>query len=130
MDVSGRAPSAEVGRYFRASIRQWPGIMQVVEQANALGALRLDTAGWMHNDGAGAGDQATCDRLAASMERVLSSMEEPVIRTAHHPAFEAMLAQTPPGYELHPDTSRSEVSVEKVRAFVAFLRACGRFEVH
>ena len=62
MDVYGRRPSRRKGKYFRASIFQWPPILELIRSTGVLSDHMLHEMAF--NEGAGPTDQITCDELA------------------------------------------------------------------
>jgi hypothetical protein len=67
MDVVGRNPSAEAGKYFRANVWSWGPIHHLIGQlcSDLLGEEML--VGMGYNNGAGPADQTTCTAMAKSL---------------------------------------------------------------
>ena len=126
MDIYGNDPTEEVGEYFRANIWSWPAILGVAKTANTVADLQLDMEGWNWNDGHGLSSQAECDVLANAMQRLLDSVETPLL-TAEHDPTAAMMVQT--FGEISGVKQQAETSVGHAQAFISFLRKCGGFKI-
>jgi len=132
MDIYGRNPSSEAGKYFRANIWSWRPIHALIEQecADLLDAELLERLGY--NNGAGPKDQETCTAMANRFERWLE----------HHVgghALDSELQITPEGRFVSEDERADNPELETVspygvedehlKEWVEFLRHCGGFEV-
>lgn len=132
MDVYGRKPTAEAGKYFRANVWSWRPIYELVCDlcSDLLDEKTLRLMAF--NDGAGPKDQATCTAMAGRFEQWME----------HHAdghELDSDLRVTEDGRivrdeELaeNPDLeTRSPygVSDEHLKQWVEFLRHCGGFEV-
>src|SRR4051812_45074191 len=67
MDVYGKKPTSEDGRYFRANVWSWRPIHQLCEIV-----LKRDFPSWAFNDGDGLETQEECNQLADGLERYLA----------------------------------------------------------
>lgn len=129
MDIYGRAPTHEDGKYFRANIWSWAPILKLITRANREHKLGLVLRGWDCNDGDGCKNADESDKLATALEECLSSMSpatdvimaapEEANRTAR--MFGAMIGAPPSSYQADKD---------HVREFIRFLRSCGGFEIN
>lgn len=132
MDVWGRNPDAEEGKYFRANIWSWRPIHALC--AELAGDL-LDNETLAHigiNVGAGPHDQETCTQLAARFDRWLEH------HTSGHQLNLGLRVTTEGRFvsekeqASHPDletVSPYQVDDEHLKEWVEFLRHCGGFEV-
>ncbi len=132
MDVYGRKPTAEAGKYFRANVWSWHPIHALIGELceDLLDAELLDKLAF--NDGAGPTDQETCTEMANRFEQWMEH------HTEGH-GLESSLRVTPEGrfvppeeLEKNPDLetkSPYEVSDEHLKEWIEFLRHCGGFEV-
>jgi hypothetical protein len=132
MDVYGKNPSSEAGKYFRANVWSWRPIHALIVQlcSDLLDAETIQALGF--NDGAGPAEQTTCTAMAQRFEVWLE----------HHTSGQSLecdLRVTKEGrfvneQELaaNPDLETEpcyEVSDEHLKEWVEFLRHCGGFEV-
>ena len=129
MDVYGRKPTTEAGKYFRANVWSWRPIHAICDQF-------CDTKHWEYNDGAGLGTQAECDRLADNLDGYLATMPETVSIGEERDlkvdserrllsGDEALQAMCEGKVLRSPWTVRRE----HLQKFVAFLRGCGGFKI-
>jgi len=115
MDVYGRNPSCEEGRYFRASIWSWRPIHGLMRQlcCEFVSDEVLFSMGF--NDGAGPEDQETCDKIAKAFDKWME-----------HNASGVKL-ETP---EIHAGlVGALGFDHYLLKEWVTFLRSCGGFKV-
>jgi hypothetical protein len=132
MDVYGRNPDAEEGKYFRSNIWSWRPIHALVEVlcADLLDEEMIRQLGY--NDGAGPHDQATCDAIASRFELWMEHHTEGI-------TLDSDLRVTPEGRfvseeELIANVDREtvspyEVSDNHLKEWITFLCHCGGFQV-
>lgn len=133
MDVFGRNPSDEAGRYFRASIWSWPPLHEQI--CRLCGDLLNDEVLYRigFNEGAGPKDQATCTLMADRIESALlsqpsgftSSVETELVTEDGYVISREDFARNP-NLKVRP---RFRIRGEHVQEWIAFLRHCGGFEV-
>ena len=68
MDVEGRNPTAEAGKYFRANVWAWRPIHALIHElcSDLLDEETLE--GMAYNSGAGPADHETCAEMASRFE--------------------------------------------------------------
>lgn len=129
MDVYGREPKSEAGKYFRANVWSWRPIHSLMAEL-CSDVLDEDLLRQMaFNDGEGPMDQATCDVIAERFNGWLEHnadgviLEDAVMRVNEGGCF----INNP-----NPGEGRSAYSArdEHLKEWVAFLRDCGGFQVH
>lgn len=130
-DIYGLSPKNSVGHYFRASIFEWPEILDYIAATGVLSEEALQ--GISYNDGYEVGaDDAR--RLADALEFLLESDGEPKpvpVATrvlAFATDLEVFFKQA--GFTtktLRPTST--ETTRERVREFIEFLRASDGFVV-
>lgn len=133
MDVYGKNPSHCDGEYFRASIWSWPGIWQTA--IDAAPEIAAKVAYPWSNDGDGLdGDDATA--LGDALLRYLDSDEVGRERetASVYPGSDATkTAEIFAGVfeipTMHQGESAFQADRDQLRAFCAFLRYCGGFEI-
>jgi hypothetical protein len=136
MDVVGLAPTNGRGEYFRASIWSW---FPIWDRLAALCGDFLDERllrAMTFNDGAGPGDQATCDRIAERLERWLA---EDASDRFSRLRDDSSLRVTLQGKFVSDEDRANDPQLETkspysvarahVQEFVQFLRNCGGFSV-
>jgi hypothetical protein len=132
MDVYGRQPTSEAGKYFRSNVWSWRPIhLLIIELCADL--LDEETLRLMaHNDGAGPTDQATCTEMANRFDRWLEHHVEGHevdlgcrVTAEGHFVSDEELAANP---ELET-VSVHGVADEHLKQWADFLRHCGGFEV-
>lgn len=133
MDVFGRNPSAEQGRYFRASVWTWRPIHELI--CTTCSDLLDDelVEAMAFNDGKGPNEEETCLEMAGRFNRWLAEnregfeMPSPTLQvtdTGRLVSAEELTA--------NPDlVTRTpyQVRSETLKAWTSFLRHCGGFEV-
>lgn len=72
MDINGRNPKNTRGEYFRANVWSWRPMHMLIETANSLDNLDIDTSNYGNNSGAGLETQEECDKLADSIEKIIN----------------------------------------------------------
>src|SRR4051794_623272 len=116
MDVYGKKPTSEVGAYFRAMIWQWEPLAELVQIIG--GDLAAKCAYWYTNDE---------DGLGAADSRKLAGMIETALKTGEVASY---LEERKAHLTAFPDEGFAHaLDTEIVRAFAAFLAACGGFEI-
>ncbi len=120
MDVHGKGNKQA---YFRASICSWPGVLYVIDLANKLHALDLDTSTWNYNDGAGLNSAEDCERLASAMEKTL-----PVLVGNHEPEPLCIAVGVAAAFGI--PMAPMKVDHEDIAEFITFLRECRGFAIH
>src|SRR5262249_22633636 len=132
MDVYGRKPTSEAGKYFRANVWSWSPIHSlIVELCSDLldeKTLRL----LAFNDGAGPKGQKICTEMANRFERWMEHHTEGLrlesdLRVTKEGRLvgEEELAKDP---DLETE-SPFEVADEHLKKWIEFLRNCGGFRV-
>lgn len=130
MDVSGKNPTAEQGKYFRANVWSWRPLQHLMVEAGCHAARA-----WSLNDGLGLDTQEQCDLLAKQLEKYLKDhpeVEYSIPVPKQQTAEQAILPTL--GIDHHGVFGRGNLSpyrinIEHVRSFITFLRSCGGFEV-
>jgi hypothetical protein len=132
MDVYGRKPTAEAGKYFRATIWSWPPIRALMIDlcSDLLSEKLLHKMAF--NDGAGPRSQKMCTEMAKRFEQWMEH------HTEGH-GLESDLRVTPEGrfvteeeFVANPDletVSPYSVGDEHLKEWIEFLRHCGGFKV-
>jgi hypothetical protein len=131
MDVYGRNPIAPEGKYFRASIDQWPVLVEVVKRV--CPKERWNCVPWEYNAGDGLnGDQALA--LAEALESKIRSgavalaLCDPAISNATLPVVTRIQAWSQSqGLEMLP--LEPNIDEQFVAEFAAFMRASGGFSI-
>lgn len=128
MDVYGRNPSDECGRYFRASALSWPTLMLLTLKLCCPDLVNKDQfSAMMRGSGAGPDNQDACSAIADRFEQWLAAQNGHVF-TAEYVSTASVNAATPP----HPPKSDAEmyrVDRQLLEQWIEFLRHCGGFEV-
>ena len=129
MDVYGRAPMSEEGRYFRANIWSWPPILDMMEKTGVLPPWMIEGMRW--NDGAGPNDNQA-EILADELEKMVEGMEDGNMFVLDSP-IDGAIASVIQMFEEQGATVQSEVvyatEVSHMREFITFCRESGGFEV-
>jgi len=73
MDVYGKDPKNEEGKYFRANLWSWRPIQMLISHTNEQYNLGFNLDGYGDNSGAGLNNQEDCDQLADAMLHVVES---------------------------------------------------------
>ncbi len=131
MDVYGRKPKSDEGKYFRANIWSWRPIHELIEKANVLSPEMV--ADMSYNDGAGPNEEQAL-LLVASLENMIDGMDDDntfMLSSEVDGPVAAMIANfKEQGIELV--SARGPVyaaNVSHVREFIEFCRESGGFEV-
>jgi len=139
MDVYGKKPRSEEGKYFRANIWWWHPLATYCEVVSPKATS--DWAGWHHNDGEGLGDEEA-QTLAALLEVEIESGRCAKYAAQHTAQMNSIPAEPCPSCEAKGcercegkgkvKSMRSWYSfdVDNVREFASFLKDCGGFEIH
>lgn len=132
MDVYGRNPVSDAGKYFRANVWSWRPIHALIAElcSDLLDEEMLGQLGF--NGGAGPTDQETCTEMARRFE----------VWMEHHVqghTLESDLRMTKDGRLLsskelaeNPDLDTETpygVGDDHLKEWIEFLRTCGGFEV-
>ena len=129
------------GVYFRANVWSWRPLMEAMHESGAC--YELDTKQWEAmewNDGAGAPDQATADRMAAKLRVWLdeATFDEDGSWTPQSLSNDATMQVTESGRFINKEEAdlsgvktRSPYCVYKARIedWIQFLSQCGGFKV-
>lgn len=122
MDIFGRKPRTEAGKYFRANVWSWRPIHQLCEDA-----LNKKLPSWGYNDGAGLETQNQCDHLANELAALLANNNADTFSLA------SKMRVTPDGHLFNGKETQGKsaysTSREHVQEFITFLRACGGFKI-
>jgi len=131
MDVYGRDPSSESGKYFRANIWSWPSILALIHQVNRRFSLNIDLREWDLNDGRGLDTQEECSELAAALEIHLAENPDTETFTAHSGGGLAVSVSDKIRDMDIGEVPEYDFSVERdhVERFIRFLKSCGGFEI-
>lgn len=130
MDVYGKAPTSEVGTYWRSNIFGWPSILDAI---TATGVLDPEVCTAMSfNDGAGPNAEDAI-RLADALDKLVDSgqLVAPSGAAEHTRGMgeSLMKALTGTGAEVIAPGAGEPFDPDTIRAFAAFSRASGGFEV-
>ncbi len=132
MDVYGRKPRTEAGKYFRANVWSWHPIHALIVEI--CGDL-LDEETLQHlafNDGIGPTDQATCTEMAKRFEVWMEHHAEGHVLDSGTQVTEEGRFVSAEERAANPDLetrSAYSVSDEHLKEWIEFLRNCGGFEV-
>lgn len=122
MDVYGKNPANNTGEYFRANVWSWRPIHKLCETV-----LGVELHSWGFNDGEGFKSQAECNNLADKLEQYLKQFPNEEI------SLESPCRIGKNGQFLAPGSMQGKSAYstnrEHVTEFIAFLRACGGFEI-
>ena len=147
MDVYGRSPACDAGKYFRASIFQWPNFLTFMQAAGVEVPI-----GWSANDGKGPSKQTECNEIADKLEALLASPDVTihensyVIKTgiqgeaaektkAFGDSVLSSIMKSIGGTDDKVVVNAGEgifegvVSINHMKEWIVFLRACGGFEI-
>jgi len=128
MDVYGKSPTTETGKYFRASVWSWRPLHGLIAEVGSdlFDEETLKSMGY--NDGAGLDSQEKCDELADRIESWLETnkggitVEDSTVRVDENGCF---IRNAVPTQGLSP----YKIGDSHIKEFVKFLRGCGGFEV-
>ncbi len=132
MDIHGRNPQSEAGKYFHANIWSWPPIHDLIMElcSDLLNEKMLRKLSY--NDGAGPKDPEVCREMAWRFD---SWMEQHTdghkldlgwhVTKGGRILSEEELAKNP---DLETDTPH-KVSDDHLKKWIEFLRDCGGFRV-
>lgn len=157
MDVYGRRPTTETGKYFRNNIWHWrPLADYVIQTAPALAAK---CPHWHTNDGAGLNaadsvaladllqaeiDSGRCETFAKIREAEIAAIPNEVCSLCEGTGVRKPIPERGAGDlkrggitcnscggsgSVRPSATYYPFDVDNVREFVAFLRDCGGFEI-
>ena len=136
MDVSGRKPSSPVGEYFQASCWSWRPIQSLILElcSDLLDQKTLDSLGY--NDGAGPNGQKVCTEMATRFENWMEHHTE-----GYQLELGAKVVDLGNGVgrfvsseecAANPDlvtSSPHQISDDRLKEWIEFLRHCGGFQV-
>ena len=133
MDVIGRNPDSDAGKYFRANVWSWRPIHDLIIElcSDLLDEKTLELLAY--NDGAGAADQETCTAMASRFEVWMEhhahghEIDIPGTRIKNDGSF-----VTEEELEANPDletTTPYGVEDEHLKEWIEFLWHCGGFKV-
>ena len=130
MDVYGKDPRSEKGKYFRASVWSWRPLNALMFEVGVITESERDKMSL--NDGEGL-EKDQAQKVAARLQKFLD--ERPHLRTIHTTDPPGAAEQTlismfkEIGTEVGSSTEYS-IDREHVLEFIAFCWDCGGFEVH
>lgn len=132
MDVWGRNPSSDVGKYFRANIWSWRPIHDLIRTLCSDLLAPETIVGMSINDGFGPSDATTCQEMARRFSEWLAT-------NANGHALDSDLKASKDGRLVTREEASANPSIELVspyqvcdahlREWVAFLQDCGGFAV-
>lgn len=119
MDVIGRKPSSNSGRYFQAGCSSWGDLLRMT--AELCGDIVKDelTVSMNVNDGEGVDNAAACEEMAVRLEHWLENHRNDIATSG----FAELFAKE---FGVSVDISTDE---EHVKRWITFLESCGGFEV-
>lgn len=121
MDVYGKRPKNDAGKYFRASVWSWRPLIAIMVKAGA------DVPkSWSFNDGQGLNSQAACNTLAAQIEEFMSTAADDDLSL---PCPEGMGVDAA-GHFGKGKLSPYSIERSQVAEFCKFLRNCGGFKIN
>lgn len=138
MDVYGKAPKSEEGKYFRASIWTWPGVLEAIASTKVLPDDLVEQMSY--NSGAGP-DDALAVTLADALEKACEGLNDEHIYITDDSHYASVgtagmgsgllttLGQAFPDAKVQTTESAYSTPVWKVREFAKFARESGGFEV-
>ncbi len=130
MDVFGRNPATEEGRYFRASIWEWPSLHTAMVRLCHDLVDEATLSGMEYNEGAGPHDPRVCQEMARRIEGWLEGSDFENRALAKMIGLNARPFDDAP--TLHLEGCQVLVGSElrqMTKAWVEFLRHCGGFAV-
>lgn len=156
MDVYGKNPRTETGRYFRNSVWWWRPLAQYA--CEVAPNVTTGCTYWHTNDGDGLNkrdsnlladllqaelDSGRCEAYAQTREAELAALpdetcylcegtgtrQRPPHTGAGKPASGIVCNRCAGKGVVRPDATVYPFEVDNVRAFVAFLRDCGGFQI-
>ncbi len=119
MDIVGRNPTGENGKYFRRNNRGWPPLVDYCIQVAP--EICAPCKYWYTNDG----DGLDADGAAALASALQNEVDEN--RTL---AYATKLASAEEQNPLAPEEVPGSRFVGSVVEFIAFLRECGGFRIY
>jgi hypothetical protein len=156
MDVYGKKPKSEKGKYFRNNVWWWRPLAEYVQEVAPMPTAKCRY--WHSNDGAGLNgpdsatlanrlqeeiDSGRCREYAEARERALAGLPDVDCDLCggtgtYKPAPECGAGDAITGIKCNVCEGRGKVrpwstnyafSLENVESFVEFLRDCGGFEI-
>lgn len=132
MDVYGKNPTSENGKYFRATIWSWPVIHQMMETACRDLLSKELLKAMEYNDGAGPDDRATCEEIAKRLEVLVSAADDALVPETGQVELNSIedVTSAVVGGE-QDDRLQFAYTTRKslVAEWIEFLRHCGGFSV-
>jgi len=156
MDVYGRRPKSEDGKYFRANVWGWRPIHALCQHAIDRFELGFDTDYWGSNDGKGLKCQRDCTKLADAFETILNEIDQDTMdeelskyfivmdhpkwgkTLAFKPSASSGMLVDPEGRFIKPEDAKKNnvqvhspysVELDYLKEWVRFLRSCGGFKI-
>jgi hypothetical protein len=131
MDVYGRKPDSEEGKYFRANIWSWRPIYSLICELCSDLLSEKTLMGMAFNDGAGPKSGKTCLKMAERFDKWLEhNASGSVIETDAIRVEKGTGKFIRPGEDPAVETeSPYSVDDEHLKEWVEFLRHCGGFQV-
>jgi len=129
MDIEGRNPANEDGKYIRFNVWSWRPMLQICREVIEEHSLGLSTKWWDSNDGEGLTTQEDCNKLADAIEKHKAMtakqfvLEHPTCRVKKGTGVFASS-----DYKGETESAYS-VSLDHIKEFVVFLRNCGGFKI-
>jgi hypothetical protein len=122
MDIYGKAPKNQSGKYFRANVWSWRPIHNLCRTV-----LGQDLIGWGYNDGDGLHSQKECDALADKLKVYIQSLpgEEIILESLTRVDESGKFLRGHSGGKSAYFTNK-----DHVREFIVFLYNCGGFEIY
>jgi hypothetical protein len=157
MDVYGKAPSSETGKYFRNNVWWWRPLADYIIRTAPRIAAKCPY--WHSNDGAGLSakdsialadilqaeiDSGRCDAFAKIRDAELAAIPNEVCRLCDGTGVRKPIPEVGAGDlkrgglkcnacegtgSVRPSTTYYPFDVDNVRQFIAFLRESGGFEI-
>ena len=131
MDVYGKAPRSEAGKYFRASIWSWRPIADLC--LAVAPKICEPCKHWHTNDHDGLDDEGA-QRLGKVLQRLIDSGKLAVMIAVRQAALDSMPDEERPGpdgmlVKQRPFETWYPMDLEHVQKFATFLKECGGFEI-
>ena len=112
MDVYGKNPTSENGKYFRNNVWWWRPLAEYCKQIAPEITSKIKYL--QSNDGDGLQTQEDCNILADKLQE----------------AIDKQIAYNPPeNLPLEGESYSYPFSYDNVKEFITFLRSCGGFEI-
>jgi len=134
MDVYGKNPSSEAGKYFRANVWSWGPIHDLIRELCSDLFDERTIVGMAWNQGDGPESQDVCAKMANRFTEWMAhntgghSVDENV-DMSNRPEASIIEACTELGLDTTPSEPVYYADDEHLAEWVEFLRNCGGFEV-